>query len=172
MSSSVAVFFNIHMHRSREAFNELIGSWSGILISDDYTLYRSWPKERRQSCLAHHLRVLKKLREDPDRVIARGGERLYKEVIHLVQMKPDPLTRGEWQGWVMRMRRLLKDLVKRSDALGTLASRLNDTLSLSAPSCVSVVWIGRTTRANALFVPPSPGARHHLAVPPSRDSAG
>lgn len=37
-------------------------------------------------------------------------------------MKPEPLTRGEWQGWVMRMRRLLKDLAKRSDALDTFES--------------------------------------------------
>lgn len=38
--------------RCRETFYELIGDWVGILISDDYTLYRSWPKreEAELSC--------------------------------------------------------------------------------------------------------------------------
>lgn len=99
MASSLVVFFNIHRHRSKEAFHELIGSWSGILISDDYALYRSWPKEKRQSCLAHHLRAVQNLREDPDPDIARGGERLYKEVHRLTQMNQETLTRGVWQGW-------------------------------------------------------------------------
>ena len=127
MASSLVVFFNIHRHRSREAFHELIGAWLGILISDDYALYRSWPKEKRQSCLAHHLRTAQKLREDPDPDIARGGESLYKEIHRLTQMNPETLTRGVWQGWLMRTRRLLKEFSKRSDGLGVLASRLEAT---------------------------------------------
>lgn len=127
MASALVVFFNIHRHRSREAFNELIGTWGGILISDDYALYRSWPKEKRQSCLAHHLRTVQRLREDPDPDIARGGERLYKEIHCLAHMNPETLTRGVWQGWLLRTRCLLKEFSKRSDGLGILASRFEST---------------------------------------------
>lgn len=127
MSSALVVFFNIHQHRSRESFYGLIGSLEGILLSDDYALYRSWPKEKRQSSLSHHLRTAQRLREDSDPDIARGGKRLYKEIHRLAQMNPETLTRGVWQGWLMRTRLLLKEFSKRSDGLGILTSRLEAT---------------------------------------------
>ena len=85
---------------------------------------------------------------------SRGGERLYKEVIRLVQMQPETLTRGKWQGWVMRMRRLLRDLAKRSDALGTLASRLNDTFE-SLSTFLRIRGVDRTNNKSERTLRPA-----------------
>ena len=50
MVSCLVTFFMIHTRRSKEGFQELVGNWSGILTSDDYAVYSSWPAELRQSC--------------------------------------------------------------------------------------------------------------------------
>ena len=46
----------IHADRSKEAFNKLIDTWNGILVSDDYGLYQKWTGLR-QTCLAHMIRT-------------------------------------------------------------------------------------------------------------------
>ena len=125
MVSGLVAFFMIHPHRSREAFEKLIGSWQGYLISDDYGLYRKWTAENRQSCLAHLLRAAKKLSEDPEQDIAKWGARLLKELGRLSQMSKQGPTRGEWQAWVMRIKRLFHKLKDRDGNLGSLVSRLD-----------------------------------------------
>jgi len=62
MANTAVSYFMIHPHRSKEAFLALIGNWNGILVSDDYGLYRSWV-EKRQTCLAHLIRRAKSLSE-------------------------------------------------------------------------------------------------------------
>ena len=124
MVSGLVSFFMIHAHRSQEAFHALIGDWQGILVSDDYALYCKWDAEDRQSCLAHLIRAAKKLSEDPDRDIAKWGAWLLKELRCLAQMSKKGPTRGEWQAWVMRMKRLVHSLKDRDDSLGNLVSRL------------------------------------------------
>ncbi len=51
VNPSVA-FFSVKASRSKEAFEELIGHWAGILVSDGYGVYRKWVNQR-QTCLAH-----------------------------------------------------------------------------------------------------------------------
>ena len=124
MVSGLVAFFMVHPHRSEEAFRELIGDWEGFLVSDDYALYRKWDPENRQSCLAHLIRTAKKLSEDPDRDIAKWGARLHKELQRLAQMSKQGPTRGVWQAWVMRIKRLFRTLKERDDNLGNLVLRL------------------------------------------------
>lgn len=61
--------------RSKKAFEELIGHWVGILVSDGYGVYRKWVNER-QTCLAHLIRKALGLAERKDPVIAGFGERV------------------------------------------------------------------------------------------------
>ncbi len=124
MRSNFVSLFKIDPHRSREAFNALIGDWKGFLISDDYALYRRWDEEKRQACLAHLIRAAKKHSEDPDPDLAKWGTRLLKELRRLSQMSKKAPTCGEWQAWVMRMKRLFRSLTGRKDSLGNLARRL------------------------------------------------
>ena len=73
MASCLVTFFMIHTNRSKEGFLELVRNWTGILTSDDYALYSTWPAELSQSCLAHISRAAKKLSQDPVAGIAKGA---------------------------------------------------------------------------------------------------
>ena len=124
-SPGIVTYFNIHPNRSKAAFEELIGLWAGILISDDYAVYRSWPEELRHACLAHLLRTVKKVSEDPVAEIARGGHSLYKELCRLTKTDKKVLTEGEWRALQMRLKGLIKYMAQKG-VLGTFASRLNN----------------------------------------------
>ena len=131
MVSCLVTFFMIHTRRSKEGFQELVGNWSGILTSDDYAVYSSWPAELRQSCLAHLSRAAKKLSQDPVAEIAKGGLRLYRELCRLTKIDREALTEGEWRALMMRVKGLINLFKKRDDCLGTLARRLEkDGVSL------------------------------------------
>ena len=71
------VFFMVQVHRDREAFLNLIKEWKGILISDDYGIYRSW-EYGRQTCLAHLIREARALAESSDQDYAACGKRLLR----------------------------------------------------------------------------------------------
>ncbi len=55
MANERVAFYRIDPHRSKEAFYQLVQDWEGILISDSYSLYRSWVHSR-QVCIAHLIR--------------------------------------------------------------------------------------------------------------------
>ena len=124
MVSGIVCFFRMDDHRDRNAFVELIGNWVGYLISDDYALYRSWPPEMRQNCLAHLCRAARKQAEDPSPDIAKCGQQLYKELSRFTKIDPETLTEGEWRASNMRLKGLINKFMDRKDGLGRLTSRL------------------------------------------------
>lgn len=126
MGSPHAIYLSIDPHRSKQAFLDLIGDWYGFLISDNYALYCSWPKEMRQSCLAHLLRHARKLKEDPDPDIAGGGEKFYKEIKRLMEMQSNIRDEKAYKGWVMRVKSLINKYVKLDNKLGSFALRLDE----------------------------------------------
>jgi transposase len=79
MANPVVVYFQIHPHRSKAAFAQLIVDWEGILVSDGYLGYRYW-QGLRQSCLAHLIRTAKGLAEHLDASIARFGGSMHAEL--------------------------------------------------------------------------------------------
>ncbi len=126
MVSPHVIYLSIYPHRSKEAFLDFIGDWYGFLISDNYALYRSWPKEMRQSCLAHLLRHARKLKEDPDPDIAGGGEKFYNEINRLLKMQSKIRDEKAYKGWVMRVKSLINKYVKLDNRLGSFALRLDE----------------------------------------------
>ena len=50
MANKTVAFFMIHTKRSKRAFEELIGAWSGTLVSDNYAVYQGWSHQR-QNCV-------------------------------------------------------------------------------------------------------------------------
>ena len=42
MVNTTVAFFSVKASRSKAAFEELIGHWAGILVSDNYGVYRKW----------------------------------------------------------------------------------------------------------------------------------
>ncbi|MBS3756932.1 MAG: IS66 family transposase [Desulfobacterales bacterium] len=106
MANTMVVFFMIHANRSKEAFNQLIDMWNGILISDDYGLYRKWVGLR-QTCLAHLIRTAKGLSERKNPELAACGKWARKELQRLCKMANAPPTRGEWNAFFARLCRLI-----------------------------------------------------------------
>jgi len=102
MTSTLVSFFMIHKHRSRAAFEALIGTWEGILVSDGYGLYRKWVNGR-QSCLAHLIRRATGVSEHPDPDIAAVGARIKKELQLLCHMAKEPPGIKEWNAFYERL---------------------------------------------------------------------
>jgi len=123
VNSSVA-FFSIKASRSKKAFEELIGHWAGILVSDGYGVYRKWVNQR-QTCLAHLIRKAKGLAERTDPVVARFGERVVSELRRLIQWAHAPPTQGEVATWYARMCHLIDRHRDRKDEVGRLAKHLD-----------------------------------------------
>jgi len=79
MANSMVAFFMIHSHRSKEAFEQLVQDWVGILVSDGYGVYCKWVGMR-QTCLAHLIRKAKALSESKDAEISRFGKWAHAEL--------------------------------------------------------------------------------------------
>jgi transposase len=101
MANSGVAYFQIHRHRSKVAFAQLIADWQGLLVSDGYSVYQSW-QGLRQSCLAHLLRTAKGLAESVEAGIARCDGRLYAELQRLCHMGTERPTVGQWRAWSAR----------------------------------------------------------------------
>lgn len=114
MVGPLVAFFMIHPNRSQKAFAELIGYWNGILVSDNYAVYRKWTNLR-QTCLAHLIRQAKALalRKDPE--LAACGKWARDELQRLCKMAHEPPSRGEWSAFFARFCRLI-DLYRDSES--------------------------------------------------------
>ena len=126
MSNRTVAFFRLLPGRSRKDFEALIGTWAGILISDDYGLYRKWVNLH-QSCLAHLIRKAQKLAESADPIIAHFGRRIRTELKLACRMaRPGhgPPSVGQWNAHYMRVVALLFDHQERTDEAGKLARAL------------------------------------------------
>jgi transposase len=127
MANSVVAFFMIHTHRSKEAFDQLIGTWAGILVSDNYAVYRKWVNKR-QTCLAHLIRKAEGLAERADPELARFGNWTRKELQRLVKMANAPPTIGEWRTFYARLCRLIALYRDSKSEAGTFARRLEEEM--------------------------------------------
>jgi len=123
MTSALASFFMIHKHRSRAAFEELIGTWEGILVSDGYGLYRKWVHGR-QSCLAHLIRRATGVSEHPDPDIAAVGARITKELQLLCHMAKEPPGIKEWNAFYERLMLIFRLNSDCGDEAGKLVRQL------------------------------------------------
>jgi transposase len=123
VNGSVA-FFSVKTGRTKAAFEELIGHWAGILVSDNYAVYRKWANLR-QTCLAHLIRTAEGLtgRKDPE--IKGFGQRIRSELQRLTHWAKAPPTKGEVSAWYARMCGLIKSCKHRKDEAGRLARLLD-----------------------------------------------
>ena len=123
MANPAVAYFQIHPNRSKAAFVQLIGDWTGILVSDGYRIYQSW-EGLRQSCLAHLIRAAKGLAECVDAGIAHFGSRVHAELQRLCHMGTERPTVGQWRAWYARFSALVNQYTARPDKAGTFARRL------------------------------------------------
>jgi transposase len=123
MANPAVAYFQIHPTRSKAAFVQLIGDWTGILVSDGYGVYQAW-EGLRQSCLAHLIRTAKGLAESVEAGMARFGRLVHAELQRLCHMVTERPTVGQWRAWYARFKQLLNQHAAREDKAGTLARRL------------------------------------------------
>lgn len=124
MVNSTVAFFSIKASRSKAAFEELIGHWAGILVSDNYAVYRKWA-HMRQTCLAHLIRTAEGLAGRKDAAIAWLGKRVRSELQRLIHWANAPPTQGEVAAWYARMCHLINLYRGRKDEAGRLARLLD-----------------------------------------------
>jgi len=74
MANPAVASFLIHPDRSKAAFVQLLGDWTGILVHDGSRVSQSW-EGLRQSCLAHLIRAAQGLAEGVEAGMARFGGR-------------------------------------------------------------------------------------------------
>lgn len=127
MANSVVAFFMIDPHRSKEAFEKLIGLWNGIMVSDNYAVYRKWVNQR-QTCLSHLIRKAKGLAERADPELSHFGTWAAKELQRLVKMAHAPPTIGQWRAFYARLCRLIALYRDSKSAAGTFARRLEEEM--------------------------------------------
>lgn len=116
-------FFLIHPNRSQKAFEALIADWDGILISDDYGVYKNWVNHR-QTCLAHLIRQAKALSERKDESVQRFGKQLTVELRLLCQFAHAPPGKKQWTDFYSRLLMLLVLFEGADDDAGKLARRV------------------------------------------------
>jgi len=122
-----AAYFKVQATRSKEAFHELIGSWQGAMVSDDYVVYASWAHGR-QTCLAHLIRKAKGLSERLDQSIAKPANWLKNELVRLCRMKRHPTSIDEWCAHCARMQRIINKYASQDNDLGKLLRRIASEL--------------------------------------------
>lgn len=76
MSTADAVLFEVGKRRNRETFNDLVGDFSGTIVSDGYGAYSHLSDGNHQFCWAHFHRTLKQVSE-LDGPIGKVGQRLF-----------------------------------------------------------------------------------------------
>ncbi|MGC8493115.1 MAG: IS66 family transposase [Syntrophobacteraceae bacterium] len=127
MTNPAVAFFMIHTNRSREAFEKLIGAWCGILVSDDYGIYRNWVNKR-QTCLAHLIRTACGLAQRDNPELASCGKWAAKELERLVKMAKAPPTIGEWRAFFARFCHLIALYRDCKSEAGTFVRRLEEEM--------------------------------------------
>ena len=127
MANRTVAFFMVHRNRSQAAFEELIGAWEGILVSDGYRLYQNWVNLR-QSCLAHLIRRAKGLSERSDPELARCGAWARDELRKLCKMAKDPPTKAEWRIFYARLCRLIALYGDSDSEAGTFVRHIENEM--------------------------------------------
>jgi len=123
MVNTTTALFTVQASRSHAAFETLVASWAGLLVSDGYTVYQQWVYGR-QTCLAHLIRRARGLAERKEPELAWFGGRVLAELQRLVHWAQAPPTAGAVQAWYARLVHLLNQYRPRKDEAGTLARTL------------------------------------------------
>lgn len=123
MVNDTAAYFMIHQNRSKQAFQELIRDWEGILVSDNYGVYKNWVNLR-QTCLAHLIRKAKGLSEKKDPDTKAFGQQVTRDLqllCHWAKAFPDEY---EWSVWYQRFTDLIFNHQEDKGEIGTLSRSL------------------------------------------------
>jgi len=132
MATDKAAFYRIDPHRSKEAFEKLIQTWEGILVSDSYGLYCN-RVHGRQTCLAHLIRKADGLCEREKPELKQFGQIMACHLRQLVRFSKDPSSKKQgsdyyshllfalflWEAEKNDAGKLARQIVREMDSLWT-----------------------------------------------------
>lgn len=123
MATKNVCFFLVHPNQFQKAFEALNEDWRGILINNDYGVYKNWINHR-QLCLAHLIRSAKALSERKDESVQHFGTQLTAELKHLCQAAYAIPNQKQWTDFYSRLILFLLLLEGADDDADKLASRV------------------------------------------------
>ena len=123
MATVSVAFYIVHPRRSREAFNDLVQHWQGILVSDNFKVYQNWVNQNQQ-CLAHFIRKARGLSESTDKQVSAFGEQMLKLLQQLCHFANEPPDKRKWNNFYSRFIQLLMLHDELKNEAGTLARSL------------------------------------------------
>lgn len=130
MVTATVVFYLVHPNRSGKAFRALIQDWQGILVSDNFSVYKNWIYKR-QNCLAHFIRKAKKLSESSNEQLSKFGDQILSHLQLLCHFAKAPPSKKQWTHFYLRFVWLLILYSGADNEAGKLARSLGavmDTL--------------------------------------------
>ena len=127
LGNPYVAFFMVAPTRSNESYKNLIKDWKGLLISDDYAVYKSWDGPR-QTCLAHMLREAKGLAESVDEEEAKCGKRILALLKYIMSFEDKPPPKNFLTSLDRRTSRLFKDFGDLPGKAGGLVLRIYKNL--------------------------------------------
>jgi len=120
VTSAVTVFL-VHASRGGKAARELLGSFSGILVSDRWNGYNGWKTRRRQLCWAHLIRDFTAFAEASGPA-GRIGEELLDQTKRMFQwwhrVRDGTLKRSSFREYMRPVRRRVEDLLRDGASCG------------------------------------------------------
>lgn len=123
MVNQHVAFYRIDPHRSRQAFQNLIADWQGILVSDGYGVYCNWV-DGHQTCLAHLIRTADGLAERKKPDVKRFGQIIgarLRELTRFANQPPDP---KQWDAFYRNLLFTLSLYEEDPTDAGKLARRI------------------------------------------------
>jgi transposase len=123
MVNQQVAFYRIDPHRSKQAFEQLVADWQGVLVSDGYGLYQNWINQR-QTCLAHLIRKAEGLAQRKKANLKRFGQIIgafLRQLVHFAKAPPDP---KRWNDFYCHLLFTLSLYESDKDDAGRLARQL------------------------------------------------
>lgn len=130
MVTATVAFYLVHPNRSGKAFKALIKDWQGILVSDNYGVYKNWVNKR-QNCLAHFIRKAKKLSQSSNEQLCKFGDQMLSHLQLLCHFAKAPPSKKQWTHFYLGFAWLLILYSGADNEAGKLARSLGavmDTL--------------------------------------------
>ncbi|WP_300674581.1 IS66 family transposase [Desulfoluna sp.] len=127
MANKQVGFYRIATHRSKQAFEELVEDWNGILISDGYALYQKWINHR-QTCIPHLIRRARGLSERRTPHIKIFGGMMLELLQCLIHFAKEPPDEQEWTDFYQELMVLLSLHGDADDDAGVMARHVFDML--------------------------------------------
>jgi len=127
MVTATVALYLVHPKRSGKALKVLIKDWQGILVSDNFSVYKNWI-HKRQNCLAHFIRKAKKLSQNTNGQLSQFGDQMLCHLRLLCHYAKAPPSNTQWTMFYLRLVWLLMLYSNADNEAGKLARSIGSVM--------------------------------------------